>query len=361
LLKKFLHAVLSHFFILNRFTRFGTTVSDVKYILETMHKKSVERDPALKEMMHHIRRELTRDITLSDFNNWVRTYPSLLSPMRLLQTHLRFQIIGPNFWTKMTAERRSDPEKGRFDYLPRLQKEVIARTNFFLNEGDVHISEKRRLSRRGRGPNGDHRDMMTRKQSFLVDYFKVSRFSVLRKQENAHKKVVPTTHQQSAIDEAEEGKAAAGTLQVLSKSGKTSAQSVAAANESNTNSNGVSGAGAGAGAGSSSKSHKDKDKDGKHLPIVLTAPGSTAPRRRRSSLQLFGTKPKLTYEKVGGAKKKAGGSSSGGGVSGGGGSKKHGKKEKGKDNKAESDAITDSNANSNKSTPVIGSHKSTTQ
>lgn len=152
--------------------------SDIQTLLEMMHKKKIEKDPGLRDMMGYIKKDLNRAITIKDFTEWCHKYPSVLTPLRMLQTHLRFQIIGPNFWTKMTEKRRSHPEMGKYDFLPQLQQRVIAQTKFFINQGNVDIVERKRQSRRGKGPNGDHRDNITRKQSLLVSYFQLSRYSL---------------------------------------------------------------------------------------------------------------------------------------------------------------------------------------
>jgi ribosomal protein S14 len=146
--------------------------------MESMHKKKIEKDPSMQEMMNYIKRDFSRAISLKDFTQWCHKYPSILTPLRMLQTHLRFQVIGPNFWTKMAEQRRAHPEQGRFDYIPQLQKRVIAETKFFLTRGQGTVEEMKRLRRRGRGPEGDTRDNITRKQSVLVKYFNLSRFSL---------------------------------------------------------------------------------------------------------------------------------------------------------------------------------------
>lgn len=128
--------------------------------------------------MGYIKKDLNRAISIKDFTEWCHKYPSVLTPLRMLQTHLRFQIIGPNFWTKMTEQRRSHPEMGKYDFLPQLQQRVIAQTRLFINQGTVDIAERKRLNRRGRGPDGDQRDNVTRKQSLLVAYFRLNRFSL---------------------------------------------------------------------------------------------------------------------------------------------------------------------------------------
>lgn len=154
-----------------------------------MHKKKIEKDPGLQDMMTHLKRDLNRSISIKDFTEWTTKHTSVLSPLRMLQTHLRFQIIGPDFWSKMTEQRRAHPEMGQIDYLPQLQARVIKETRFFLTRGLGNVENMKRLRRRGRGPEGDTRDNVVRKQSLLVKYFGLSRFSL--RQPKGPMKVAP--------------------------------------------------------------------------------------------------------------------------------------------------------------------------
>lgn len=143
-----------------------------------MHKKKIDKDPGLTDMMTYLKRDLNRAVTIKDFTQWASKHTSVLSPLRMLQTHLRFQVIGPNFWSRMTEQRRGHPEMGKIDYLPRLQERVIRETKYFLTRGGELTEEMQRLRRRGRGPEGDTRDNIVRKQSLLVKYFALSRYSL---------------------------------------------------------------------------------------------------------------------------------------------------------------------------------------
>lgn len=186
-----------------------STDSDIQNLLEQMHKKKLEKDPSLREMMGYIRKDLNREITIKDFTEWCQKHPSVLTPLRMLQTHLRFQIIGPNFWSKMTEQRRAHPEMGKYNFLPQLQKRVIKEVRFFLNQGEIDKDERERLKRRGKGPDGDQRDNITRKQSLLVSYFQLSRFSLRKPQTQ---KVVPVASDSGEV-------AAAGSAGEVQKSG----------------------------------------------------------------------------------------------------------------------------------------------
>jgi len=237
-----------------------------------MHKKKIEKDPALGVMMGYVKKDLNRAVSLPEFTKWCQSNPSILTPLRMLQLHLRFQIIGPNFWTHMTEQRRAHPEMGAMDYLPKLQKRVIAETKFFINQGIIDKDERRRMSRRGKGPDGDHRDNVTRKQSFLVNYFQLSRYSIQR---GAAGKVVPAT----PVLHPALGSGTAPNSSAASGSGSEKAPATSSTKDKDRN--------------------KESEKSEKNSPpktdAAVPAPAASsvgAPRRRRSSL-LFTQRPIL--------------------------------------------------------------------
>ena len=237
-----------------------------------MHKKKIERDPALGVMMGYVKKDLNRAVSLPEFTKWCQANPSILTPLRMLQLHLRFQIIGPNFWTQMTEQRRAHPEMGAMDYLPKLQKRVIAETKFFINQGLIDKDERRRMSRRGKGPNGDHRDNVTRKQSFLVNYFQLSRYSIQR---GAAGKVVPAT------PVLHPGLATAPNSSAASGSGSEKAPTTAGSTKDKDRNN-----------KESEKSEKNSPPKADSPVAAPAASSAGAPRRRRSSL-LFTQRPIL--------------------------------------------------------------------
>mmetsp|Transcript_4703 Transcript_4703/g.7681 ORF Transcript_4703/g.7681 Transcript_4703/m.7681 type:complete len:453 (+) Transcript_4703:91-1449(+) len=160
----------------------------VERIFEVMHKKKVEKDAALHDMMLEVKKDLRREINIQEFTEWCHHHPSVLSPLMMLQMHLRDQIIGPRFWQKMTKLRKEHPEQGLWDYLPKLQSRIIEQNEKFKAKGQLEEAERRRKSRRGKGTSGDHRDNVTRKQSLIMSYFAISRNSVLRSVSFSRKK-----------------------------------------------------------------------------------------------------------------------------------------------------------------------------
>lgn len=144
---------------------------DVRELLEMMHCKKVDKDPALTAVYTKMRKELGNAFTIHEFNKWTAANPHVVSPVMMLQLHIRLQIIGETFWSKLALQRKQHPEQGQLDYVKKLQDFVIRKNDIFKEKLAMEEAERRRLSRLGRGRMGDCRDNVTRKQSVLLGYF----------------------------------------------------------------------------------------------------------------------------------------------------------------------------------------------
>lgn len=136
-----------------------------------MHCKKVDRDPALSAVYLRMRKELGNSFTIHEFNKWTAANPHVVTPIMMLQLHIRLQIIGEPFWAKLAVQRKEHPEQGQLDYVKKLQHAVIDKNEAFKERLAIEKAEQRRLARRGLGKMGDYRDNVTRKQSVLLSYF----------------------------------------------------------------------------------------------------------------------------------------------------------------------------------------------
>lgn len=142
-----------------------------------MHKKSVEKDPSLKQLYTKLKSQYPRSIGIYDFVKWTSENPSVLSPLLMLQLHIRLQILGENFWKSYAEDRAENEEQSNPYYLKKLQKFVIDKNNKFKEKKLAVEREKKRLSRIGKGEAGDHRDNVTRKESIFLAYFNLKAIS----------------------------------------------------------------------------------------------------------------------------------------------------------------------------------------
>lgn len=136
-----------------------------------MHCKKIDKDPALTAVYTKMRKELGNAFSIHEFNKWTAANPHVVSPVMMLQLHIRLQIIGEAFWSKLALERKEHPEQGQLDYVKKLQDFVIRKNDVFKEKLAMEEAERRRLSRLGRGRMGDCRNNVTRKQSVLLGYF----------------------------------------------------------------------------------------------------------------------------------------------------------------------------------------------
>ena len=144
--------------------------TDIKDMFECIHKKKIERDPGLKGMLMQLKRDLNSAVKVKEFTEWAHQNSSILTPLRILQTHLRLKIVGTNFWLKKTEERRSHEERGNYEFIPQLRKRVITETNQFSNKLLDENQDKLRIARHTIN-KGLNNNLDKRKKSILVDYF----------------------------------------------------------------------------------------------------------------------------------------------------------------------------------------------
>lgn len=143
----------------------------MRELLEMMHCKKIDRDPALQGVYLKMRKELGNAFTIHEFNKWTAANSHVVTPIMMLQLHIRLQIIGEPFWAKLAIMRKEHQEQGQLDYVKKLQDFVITKNEAFKQKLLLQEAERRRLERLGRGKMGDCRDNVTRKQSVLLGYF----------------------------------------------------------------------------------------------------------------------------------------------------------------------------------------------
>jgi hypothetical protein len=90
--------------------------------------------------------------------------------------------------------------------MTKLQRRVVDQNRAFKSAKDQVEREKRRLSRRGLSPGGDHRGKVTRQESLLVNYFHISRSSLTNSAKSSRKEKNMAALQEHQEEEEEEEK-----------------------------------------------------------------------------------------------------------------------------------------------------------
>jgi hypothetical protein len=143
-----------------------------------MHNKKIDKDPSLHAVFTKMKKDLSAHLNINQFTRWTAANPYVTSPIMMLQLHIRLQIIGEPFWSKLTTLRKEHPEQGRLDYVKRLQEHVINENRLFQEkirqekERQIYILKMKR-----KGKLDDGRDNITRKQSVVLEYFNMKRLS----------------------------------------------------------------------------------------------------------------------------------------------------------------------------------------
>ena len=147
--------------------------SDVRDIIEMMHKRKIDKDPSLLALFGSMKKDICEGgaVSMQDFSKWAKANPSFASPIMILQLHLRTQIIGESFWLRLSKDRKDHPSMGKITFLKELGKDIQEKNNLFQKRQEAEEQERKRLIRLGKGKMGDSRDNLTRKQSVILGHF----------------------------------------------------------------------------------------------------------------------------------------------------------------------------------------------
>jgi hypothetical protein len=150
-------------FLVNLF--FFSSVHDVRVVLEMLHNKKIDRDPAIFAIFNKMKRDLETKLSIYEFNKWTAANPSVVAPVLMLQLHLRLQIIGESFWSKLSKERSKHVEQSRLDYVHKLQIYVLEKNKLFQSKIMRELEQKKRET------TDKNKENIARKESALLGYF----------------------------------------------------------------------------------------------------------------------------------------------------------------------------------------------
>jgi hypothetical protein len=95
---------------------------------------------------------------------------AILTPLVLLQLKLRKFIIGEKYWTTKTAERQSDEEMKKVEYIRKFQTIVKSKITAFKQRKDLEAKEKELNAKKLMGKAEAN---IARKQSILMESFQL--------------------------------------------------------------------------------------------------------------------------------------------------------------------------------------------
>jgi hypothetical protein len=145
--------------------------SDVKDILEIAHRKTVESSTALQLLFQNLKTHFPGELSISDFCNWTKLNPSVLTPLLLLQLKLRRSLISEGFWMKLADDRQRHPEMGKLTFIKDLQDKIKAKLAGYRSTRALRGKEQDIEKRKGIVDGKDTRNVVVRKQSLLLQSF----------------------------------------------------------------------------------------------------------------------------------------------------------------------------------------------
>lgn len=146
--------------------------SDVKDVVELMHKKRVEGAPTLQTIVGDLKNNYSAELSIQDLCKWSQNNQSILSPIIILQLKFRRQILGEKYWQAASEARFADPVKGSVVFIKDLFK--LMRTK------SEEVRQKRELKQRTMKAQSRNANLtgaqsnIARKQSILLSNFGLS-------------------------------------------------------------------------------------------------------------------------------------------------------------------------------------------
>eukprot|EP00981_Chlorochromonas_danica_P001364 scaffold292_cov161-Ochromonas_danica.AAC.2 len=148
-----------------------------------MNKRKVDKDPVLGNYYQAFRKEYPPEVTLQHFLRFTKDHPSITSSLRMLQLHLRRQIVGEKFWSVLTTRRKeAETEaamegeyRSQLNYVKKIAARVVANKAAFHKRQLAEEAERKRLNRIGKGKEGDSREVIMKQQSRLMSFFNLKK------------------------------------------------------------------------------------------------------------------------------------------------------------------------------------------
>eukprot|EP01033_Poteriospumella_lacustris_P016225 gene16225-11610_t len=156
--------------------------SDIRDVLEMMHRKKVETASSLSLIMSELKNKYSAELSVQDICKWTTINSSIMSPIVIMQLKFRKQLLGEKYWSKAADVRAADKERSTVEWMRkffemihkksaeqrRLRKEAAMSTahkreNLSESQKNIHDKQTLLLSSfnmlqqpaNGRGPTAD--------------------------------------------------------------------------------------------------------------------------------------------------------------------------------------------------------------
>jgi hypothetical protein len=163
--------------------------------------KKIDNDPNLHGVYNQLRKDLSHKLSIEEFNRWTAANPSVTAPLMMLQLHIRLQIIGEQFWVKLSDQRKQDPKQGKLNYVKDLQRQIVAKNKRFREKQQAEEKERHRLLRLEQGRHANSKDHVQRKESILLKHFHLRKMTIRPAPKRSLSRVIPMSDLQDVPEE----------------------------------------------------------------------------------------------------------------------------------------------------------------
>jgi hypothetical protein len=134
----------------------------------------MDSSTSLQVIFHNLRDNYSPELSIQDICKWssMTGNSAILTPLVLLQLKLKKFIIGEKYWTTKTAERQSDEEMKKVEYIRKFQTIVKSKITAFKQRKDLEAKEKELNAKKSMGRAEAN---IARKQSLLMESFQLKK------------------------------------------------------------------------------------------------------------------------------------------------------------------------------------------
>lgn len=165
--------------------------SDLKDTFDIVHKRKLETSSTMQSIFHDLRDNWTPELSIQDVVKWSSKVGNnnILTPVLLMQIKLRKFVMGEKYWLAKTKKRFEDPHQSRVEYIKEFQTIIKNKLADFKKKKQLEKAEKKMKNRNRMGRAEEN---VARKQSILLDVFKLKGTSA--QANNVSNRVIPTSN-----------------------------------------------------------------------------------------------------------------------------------------------------------------------
>lgn len=132
--------------------------SDIRDVLEMMHRKKVETASSLSLIMSELKNKYSAELSVQDICKWTTINSSIMSPIVIMQLKFRKQLLGEKYWSKAADVRAADKERSTVEWMRKFFEMIHKKS-----------AEQRRLRKEASMSKAHKRENMSESQKNIHD------------------------------------------------------------------------------------------------------------------------------------------------------------------------------------------------